>query len=186
MYSLFSLFSHQIVLILFLLSRLRPWAFVAKHKLRLLDDDASIHKGDEGALWSLTGACLTSPKCPATGIVWPASTASSKLNCFVLFRNDVLVCVRDLDYYYIYVTITGEAFYPTGQRIESSSWWCLLFANCQNKLDFCNSNLPPASVRRTDIIVPELCVITLIFSLDGGVAEPEAVPCRQRDSEGVI
>lgn len=35
------LFYPQIVLILFFVSRLRPWPFVAMHKLRLLDDDGS-------------------------------------------------------------------------------------------------------------------------------------------------
>lgn len=86
---------------------------------------AYTNKGDKGALWSLTGPHLTSLKCPVTGIVWLASTSFSQPNCFVLFCHDVLVCVRDLDivplrYYYICVTITGEAFYPC---CKSSSCW---------------------------------------------------------------
>lgn len=96
---------------------------------------AYTNKGDKGALWSLTGAHLNSPKCPVTGIVWLATAAFCQLSCFVLFCNDVLVSVRDLDkvplrYYYI-SQLLGEAFYPTGRCFKSSSCWNLLSVDCK-------------------------------------------------------
>lgn len=113
----------------------------------------------------------------------------SQLNCCVLFCNDVLVSIRDLDkvplpYYYICVTITQGAFYPTGHSSKSSSPRHLLSADCKInwtlQLQFATSN-------RQKIWNPRVvcdCSYSLTYEL--WVAKGEMVPCSWLENEGVI
>lgn len=115
----------------------------------------------------------------------------SQLNCFVLFCNDVLVSIRDLDkvplpYYYICVTITQGAFYPTGHSSKSSSRWHLLSADCKinwtSQLRFTTSKRQKIGLNYPRVV----CDCSHSLTYKRWVAKVEMVPGRWLENEGVI